>query len=439
MTRLFKRMGNHALATMKWMLLCGALLIVLLGAFVLGWKSRTSEKEILKGDAVDRGPRVPTIIGTSNSESDKAETEGPERLLSTAIGTLRFGGRMGEAEAFQMVEDLEKADLPNAFATAIGLPPTPSRDRLIDFLLDRWARIDPPSAFAACADAFGSDRESFLARARMPLLYLGREDPASAFAAWRKHYAPLDEAYDDSTEFQLSGIFTNWARKDFETAFQEYLNLGGENAKYALRGLFDHGNLDQRVRVLTLLEESGEVDALAEGRKTLVKRLARSGDHEQAIAWLDQQNLDAQIRAPLEEGIAEGWFPQAPGEAAAWLLSRSDDSNRGKRLAEITRDWADWEANAAGAWLGRMVEEYGPQSDKAIGRFAESIATKDPSTALEWLATITNDAERQKAAQLIGRRLSMTMMDGVDLLLTDSPLGEEDRAIVLEASQPFHR
>ncbi|HUF62594.1 MAG TPA: hypothetical protein VMN36_11015 [Verrucomicrobiales bacterium] len=192
---------------------------------------------------------------------------------------------------------------------------------------------------------------------------------------------------------------------------------------------------DQRAQALALLEESGDVHALAEGRKTLVKRLARSGDHEQAIDWLDQQNLDPQTRVPLEEEIAEGWFPQAPSEAAAWLLSRSDDNTRAKRLAEITGDWADWEANAAGAWLGRMVEEYGPQADQAIGRFAESVATKDPSTALEWLATITNDAERQKAAQLIGRRFSMSMMDGVDSLLTDSPLGETDRAIVLEASQ----
>jgi hypothetical protein len=82
-----------------------------------------------------------------------------------------------------------------------------------------------------------------------------------------------------------------------------------------------------------------------------------------------------------------------------------------------------------------MVEEYGPQADKAVGRFAESIAAKDPSTALEWLATITSDAERQKAAQLVGRQLSMSMMDGVDSLLADSPLGETDRAIVLGASQ----
>ncbi|MCB1100146.1 MAG: hypothetical protein KDN22_31570 [Verrucomicrobiae bacterium] len=437
MSLIIRRIVTGAYRVSRWALLAAAIVIVLLVTFALGWKSWSPSGKVLQASARRTVEMTTNPEGASKLKLTRAYKNMIGATIDDAIGAIRFGGGMGvgEAKAFKLVEDLEPSQLPTAFAKAMASPRTSSRDRLIDFILDRWARLDPAKAVAACAEAFGNDRQVFLDRTRMPMNHFAEAAPASAYAAWQKHYSPLNKDYDNSTEFQLSGIFSSWARQDLEAAFTAYHHLNGDDADYALRGLIGYGDEQRRDQVLALVEASGDTSALAEARKAIVDSMARSGAYVKAIEWMEAQNLDAGLRAPLEEEIAEGWFSQSPKEAAAWLLERSDDSNRADRLAEIARDWADWEANAAGEWLGKMIEDYGAQADKAIGRFAQTVANQDPSAAIEWVAAITDDTERQKAAERVGQQFSMRMMEGVEAILSDSSLNESDRATVLDASR----
>ena len=437
-TRRIKTAGRRLLVAIKWSAVVAGLAVASVLGFSLGWKSWSADKSTLEASA-QRSVAL-SVKGTEVPASAAAKlsaTEVIDVFLDDALGAVRFSGAMGlgKAQAFKLVESLRPSQLPSAFAAAIEEPRTSSRDRVIDFLLDRWARIDPQKAFPACAEAFESDREAFLERARMPLFYFAKTDAASAYAAWRDHFSPLDKDYDNSTELPLSGVFSSWAKQDFDAAYAEYLNLTGEEAEYALRGLINDDDPEQRDRVLELVEQSGDTEALAKARSSIVRSLARAGEHDQAVAWLEEQNLDVVSRAPLEESLANGWFYSSPADAAAWLIERSDDSNRPERMADFAQTWADWEANAAGEWLGKMVEEHGSQADLAIGKFARTIANQDPPTALDWVAAIEDDKLRQIAARRVGGQFSMRMIDGVEAILADSPLSETDKLVVLEASK----
>ena len=81
-----------------------------------------------------------------------------------------------------------------------------------------------------------------------------------------------------------------------------------------------------------------------------------------------------------------------------------------------------------------MVGQYGAEADKAVRYFATTIAQQDPATALDWIATIEDPAERLKAADRVGREFGERMTERVESWIDSSKLGDAERAVVLEAS-----
>ncbi len=167
--------------------------------------------------------------------------------------------------------------------------------------------------------------------------------------------------------------------------------------------------------MLEWLEASGDENILTEARKTVVKELP----HTQ--------------REILEEEVAEAWFETDQPGAAAWLMERSDDANRPDRIRELIRDWAEWEANAAGHWLTTMIETHGTQADPGVAMFARQIARQDPSSALEWLGAISDAGLRSKTANSLTEIWNRQGMGGrVHSLVAESSLPETDRRTVLD-------
>lgn len=416
----------------KWVFVLSLFAVLVVTGFVSGWKSLSPRQD--RVEIAARG-RVQSPLP---AERHRPKQRALQATVEDARAGIRFGDHLvlGEAKAFAVIEALSLSQLPAAFAEAVAQPRTSSGDRLIDIILNRWARLDPAAAVAACAETFHSERERFLQRARMPLYYLARKDPAAAFAAWQAHWASLDEGYDDSTEFELGNVFQAWAKQDSDAAFDAYSSTSlGEAANYAIRGIISGTPSGQRDAMLGRLEKAGDVAMLAEARKTIVSRMARAGSVEDAIAWLDSLEIDPNARAPLEEELAEKWFHSDQEAAAAWLLEHSDDTNRPNRLKELARDWADWEPNAAGEWLGLMVEQHGAEADPAIAMFAQSIAEKDPGAALEWLGIISDAGERRQAAERLGKDWARRHPERpLNEILTHSSLSEADREILRSAA-----
>lgn len=409
-------------------------LVVLLAmiGFFLGWKSYSADKRAVQ-EMVSGGEMASALLPMNRqfSKGSQGLTE-----LEKVRAALRFndGTGLGEARAYLEIEDWSSSQLAEAFASAIGQPRTASGDRLIDMILDRWAKVDPAAAVSACSEAFLSDRERFLNRARMPLHHLAKKDPAAAFEAWRAHWEPLDKDYDDATEFQLTGVFSAWADQDLESALSQVESAAlGEATGYAVKGILTQAMNDagQLEKAFTWLESQGDQKMLDEGREAVVSHLTRTGKVDEAIAWVDALEIGDVERAPLENELAGNWFHEDQHAATEWLLARSDDANRSDRIKEFARDWADWEANAAADWLGEMMARYGSQADAGVGAFARQVASKDPAAALEWLGAITDPDLRVKTAGRLAEDWSRRQMRADVLpLLVDSSLAERELLVI---------
>ncbi len=200
-SRRLKLLSSRLFKSSLWLV---ALIVTILLGFFSGWKSFSPSTRTVETLAA-RPPAVTPLVPDRRSAPSVTAT------LTEARASIRFKGhrQLGEALAYAKIEALKPSQYSKAFAEAIAQPRTASGDRLIDFILDCWGRVDPQAAVTACAGAFHRDRERFLDRARMPPVNLARRDPKAALQAWRTHWQPLKKDHDDSAEYPLTYIFSN--------------------------------------------------------------------------------------------------------------------------------------------------------------------------------------------------------------------------------------
>ncbi len=410
-----------------------AIVLAVIG-FLGGWKSYSGTPSEVQ-EVMSKHEAESSMLPQHRQPSSKRD------LAATFADTqaaVRFSGRLshGTAAAYAKLRELSPSQLAEVFALAIAAPRTSSGDEMIDLILDCWAQADPDAAVSGCVEAFRGDREQFLERARMPLHYLAERDPQAAFVAWQKHWQPLDKGYDNSSEFQLTSVFRAWGQRDLSAALAAYdaANLG-EAGEYAIEGILSQTLDDsaQRDAVLAHLEANGNPGIIAKARETVIENMTRAGDVAKAVTWLEDLPVEPQERAALEEELATHWFRADQRSAAAWLLERSDDGNRPDRIKLLIRDWAGWEPNAAGVWLGEMIRAFGQQADPGIAMFAHRVAAKDPSSALEWLQAVGDPELRLKTAKRLGDEWQRRgESQNITALLSQATLAETDKNIIRE-------
>ncbi len=441
MARVIGRIFRGLRKTLKWVavLVVTVLTIVLavvLG-YVFGWHSQPAPAKTAS-DALSVSPQEAIMKPTPSTPS---ESPMKDRLIE-ARAMMRYGNdrSLAAARAFFLIEEIPASQLEEAFIEACALVPLSSleRESVARMILRRWSRFDPAAAFAACFERVHSKRDSgfFLHSVQMglayePLLIFSERDPWAAFEAWKEYAATRDVGYADTARFLLSGVFKKWVERDFDSAVAVYETLEPKFAKYALRGLVD-APVEHRDRVLEILENKGDAEALASARERIITRMARHGQAEKAVEWLEGFEMDDATRATLEEKLAEDWAWNEPQKAAAWVLSSADDRTRPSRIETIVDRWAEWEANRAGEWLGQMVDAYGAQADLGVREFARAIARNDPETSLEWLAIIQDDEIRKRGARRVGMEFARGIVEGAEEMVERSELSERDREALLK-------
>ncbi len=398
---------------------------IVLSAFIAGWKSHATAPS-----AIEQVVSKETIsILTSRQHSSSTSIA---QAMGDAKAFVRFDRRLqgGEATAYRLIENLSTAELAKAFAESLSQPRTASGEKLIDFILDCWAQVDPHGAVDACADAFYKDRDRFLNRAHIPLYHLAKTDPNSAMAAWQTHWRPLDRDHDNSSEYALKVVFQHWAERDMEEALSTYQETSlGSASDYAFEGILAQAAHDesQRALALSLVEAMGDPARTRKAHEAVIGHL----NVEDAMAWLESQSFPNIQTEPLEEELARRWLRTDQEGASAWLLARSHEGNRPGRIAEMVRLWADWEPNAAGEWLGEMIAQHGAQADQGVARFAREVAIREPAAALEWFGAINDARLREQTAERLAsdwahREMSAT----VETLIPSSLLTESDQHLI---------
>jgi hypothetical protein len=291
-----------------------------------------------------------------------------------------------------------------------NLPAGEPRDDILKAIVTAMAQTDPKGFLASAGNVTNARlREGGITAA---LQKLGAGDPQDALD-WIKQNAA------DASNSDLA--------RQYEAALNGYATTDPAGALNAASALPEDSRNDRQIK-------SKAMEGIAEG-------MASEGEFTDAVALFDQmpantfQNdglgrvadlwavvapqdaanwistvADPSLQNDLGQNLADTWGNSDPAAAAKWAAQidqlaaaagASSDSGDAL-LAHVMDDWSRADLNAAGQFINQMPAS--PVKDNAIASFASRAAQDDPSAAMDWVATISDDQARQQAAQQVAKQ-----------------------------------
>ena len=281
-----------------------------------------------------------------------------------------------------------------------------------------WAHLDPAAAFKTASKlrtaetretaigatisgtdsgAMGSLAQTFVS---LPQTALPERERASLLAMilekWSDFDAPaaamfFDDAAAKGISFTLAGnvIAQNWAATDPAAALTWAKNhaegpLGGSALSGAMRGWWERDHAAAEAYALAHANDPGAMQLVS----ALVDGMAKNNP-QHAVAWVNQLP-DATMRNQSESMLAASWATNDPRAAGEWALTLPNAHSLGSVLSY----WAQTDPEAAGQWVQTLN---GPARDTAIGAFSTGIVVKDPASALNWLASISDPTIKERS------------------------------------------
>lgn len=304
-------------------------------------------------------------------------------------------------------------------------------------------RATPSATLKEMLAGMESSTMSAEGRRQMPvaiLSLLAERDPADAMATAQTHAA---------TPLAMEVIIRTWVKQDAraaarwlsaaETAGALPPSLQGDQARLLVLprliaadidgsamaevGKFAPGNLGdfltEAARVLNTPEQRlaflnrlGNVEDLPpDAANEFLRKVGAEFSTEAAQAVLLQagahwssEKFDAAVLATTTATIDE----RTP-ERAAWLLQTLRGPDRQASIAEFVKAWTHADFNGAAAWLQRQTPS--PDRDAAIASFASLVAGREPASAVDWAATITEPARQSAILARLYRDWSQSAPD----------------------------
>lgn len=165
-------------------------------------------------------------------------------------------------------------------------------------------------------------------------------------------------------------------------------------------------------------------------RQTVVCHLAKD-DPMDALAYL--QSLPQSERNPAQgRQLVQARAKRGDAPMTELLSMAGPDLPDGTRSAEISKSLveASYERSPPEAieWLGNLAD--GPTRDAAIAGYSRKAITTEPAIVYEWVTTISDPGNRQKAVSLAIRRWMIMDPDAATVVLPAADLSEEDRRTI---------
>lgn len=178
----------------------------------------------------------------------------------------------------------------------------------------------------------------------------------------------------------VMGIIGSLAMKDVDLAFERISTIEGmQERQMALQGLgqaiWDEA---RRAEILAKIESMEDAGEKAQARNSIITQWVQI-DPEGALEWLAALGEDE--RPAVVRQIAQSMAWSDPERAGELLLSEANTSEQRRQAYSSTiASWAYSDPNAAGVWLGN--QDQGVELDQARQQFANSVAQKDPESAI---------------------------------------------------------
>jgi hypothetical protein len=107
-----------------------------------------------------------------------------------------------------------------------------------------------------------------------------------------------------------------------------------------------------------------------------------------------------ELQNSAAQAVASRWAENDPATAASWASGFPEEHSRQVAFQNIVLEWSKSDPNAVAGWLNTLPT--GDSRDTAVVTFAnDCLRNFNPSAALTWARTITNDGVRNNLLKAI--------------------------------------
>ena len=341
----------------------------------------------------------------------------------------------------------EIADVLNSLK---GEPPNTRRNDLMGALYNAWAESDPKGFL-------GSSNTITVPRLReggvdAALRAWAEQNPKDALQWIKENPGTSSTA---ASQQRYAAAIAGYATNDPAGAVAEVSTLNDDNVrdrmfkvaatKALADALADKGGFSQAASFFSGLA-AGQTrdDAYTE----LAQRWAESSPQE-AATWVESMAGDPTLKSSVGMQVAKIWAENDPASAATWaakvdamssLLDPGSDAPSGQLLATAIRSWTAYDLDNVGAFLNLLPSS--PTKDPAVAIFALRSSQEDPSSAFQWVNSITS--EDMRMGMTVGVALEWMQQDANgfhQFLATTTALSDQQKVILAgippEALQGF--
>jgi len=369
----------------------------LVGAFYLGHHNQAvNAGNVASGDVAAGGASGDHAAGGGGNGARKASDREAgakpltlQQILTKMKATMRGGSMQNPAAMMKVMGLLDKIrpeDVPEALAEAEAMSDPQQKMLLSMCLLGKWAELDGEAAMKY-AEEHGSGQGPMAQIAKMSVASAWAEHDPEAVWKWYQDQAGKDSGGPFGSNMVLSSLFAGMAEKDPDQAFKHLEEIDGPGRTIALAGMFQSALFDdaKRQQLLTKVEALPDDAERKQAKQMMLGHWAMMAP-EQAVAWVKTQPPDEQ--GDLRQSMGTILMMSDPKQGANLMLEGVSDEDKPQCYSRIISQWAALDTNAAGAWLREQPQ--GPQLDEARQSFVTATSQKDPQSAMQWAATITN-------------------------------------------------
>ncbi len=410
---------------MKISLLISAIIVGIDAYFGFDQKEKikvlTSEWEELKSAAIAKNvstdPKATFSSQRVRSDSARAAREKAIGEFATELATLAQ-----KMEAAQAEGDFNQSEM---------------QKEVTDFLdkLTNMSPSDLKSLIKALSEDNSIKDETKRELVMMSIMMISSENPEAALALISESSKSLK--LGDRNNHMLPMVIGQYAAKDPQAAAawvvensdqlgdrasQLILTVAQQGFEPALTMInaLDPKEKNQSYHYLAMGVKAGDQDKFLAAldannltgvnRKTAIRSLVNSAfikeNFETASTWLESSDLSETDKKHIVENLHFHNVGDSAKEWLDWIGQQENNDNSTTRAAsQILFGWTKNNFVAAGEWL--QSQEAGPNKNRAIKTYAETLIPYEPAAAADWALTLPDGPER---TQLL-RNIHSSMKD----------------------------
>jgi len=320
-----------------------------------------------------------------------------------------------------------------------GEPPTSRRNDLMGALYNAWAEHDPKGFLSTINDiSVPRLREGGVDAA---LRAWAEQNPKDALQ-WIKNNPGTSSTA--AAQQRYAAAIGGFAAGDPAGAVAEVSALNDDNVrdrmfkieatKALADALADQGGFTQAASFFSgLAPGQTRDDAYTE----LAQRWAETSPQE-AANWVEAMAGDPSLKSSVGMQVAKVWAENDPAAAATWaakvdamtsLANPDNEGASGQLLATAIRTWTAYDLDNVGSFLNLLPSS--PSKDPAVAIFALRSSQEDPSSAFQWVNSITS--EDMRMGMTVGVALEWMQQDPGsyhEFLATTTSLTDQQKIIL---------